>query len=295
MVAGGRRRAPVEAAVGFGTARLEPDPARATGWTVLVDGVVQSYVDLADATHLPVPYLRWLAAVVDAAAAPRTALRVLHLGGGGLSLARYVAATRPGSAQQVVERDDGLLRLVLRVLPLSGTATVEIVVADAVTALDRFAAASFDLVVVDVYEGARMPAPVAGVPFTARAARLLARGGWYAVNVTDLPPLAFSRRLAATLREVHAEVCLLAEPGLLRGRRYGNLVLVATDGADELPVARLAGALTRRDPGGARVIHTTALADFVAGARPVGTGPVGGNPAAPGTPADAGPGDRTPA
>ena len=35
-----------------GVASLEPDRRRERGWTLLVDGVPQSYVDLADPTHL---------------------------------------------------------------------------------------------------------------------------------------------------------------------------------------------------------------------------------------------------
>lgn len=266
------RRAAVTAPVDFGTARFEPDPGRPAGWTVLVDEVIQSYVDLDDPTHLPVPYLRWLAAVVDAAGPRHAPLRVAHLGGGGLSLPRYVAATRPGSVQQVVERDGALVALVRRVLPLPAGADVDVRVADARNALTGADEGRWDLVVVDVYAGARMPPEVAGVSFVARAAQLLAPGGRYVVNITDLPPLAYSRTQVATLRAVFGEVAVLAEPGMLRGRRYGNLVLVAGDRPGALPVRRLAGALARHDPGGARVTHAAAVAEFMAGARALGGG-----------------------
>lgn len=239
---------------------------------MLLDGVVQSYVDLADPTHLPVPYLRWLAAVVDAAGPPGAALRVLHLGGGGLSLPRYVAATRPASAQQVVERDAGLLDLVARVLPLAGNADVRVLIGDAAQAVRTLPEQAYDLVVADVYEGARMPRPVAGVEFAAAVARLLAPAGLYAVNVTDLPPLAFTRTQVATLRAVFGPVGVLAEPGMLRGRRYGNLVLVATAEPGALPLARLASGLAVRDAGGARAVHGAAVDRFVGGARPLGPG-----------------------
>ena len=49
--------------------------------------------------------------------------------------------------------------------------------------------------------------------------------GIYAVNVADLAPLAFSRGQAATLRTAFDDVCLLVRPELLRGRRFGNVVL----------------------------------------------------------------------
>src|SRR5260370_3514582 len=62
--------------------------------------------------------MRRLGPLVDVAAPAGEPLRVLHLGGGGLTLARYVAATRPGSRQLAVESDAALAELVRRRLPL---------------------------------------------------------------------------------------------------------------------------------------------------------------------------------
>src|SRR5688572_23802493 len=100
-----------------------------------MDGVAQSYVDLDRPTHLEFEYVRRVASVIDAIRARGQPLRVLHLGGGGLTLARYVHATRPGSSQDVVERDGALVRLVERSLPLPDAADVRILVADARTAV----------------------------------------------------------------------------------------------------------------------------------------------------------------
>jgi hypothetical protein len=90
--------------------------------------------------------------------------------------------------------------------------------------------------------------------------------GIFAVNVADGPPLAHARRRAATMQSVFPSVCLLAEPGVLRGRRFGNLIVAAS--GQELPVAQL----TRRaagDPVPARVAAGDDLGRFVAGARPI--------------------------
>src|SRR5258705_1100717 len=111
---GGRIVQPVD----FGLAELVPDADRAAGWTLLLDGTPQSYVDLNDPTWLEYEYVRRLASVLDATGEPGAGLRILHLGGGALTLPRYVAATRPGSVQRVVERDAALAALVRGVLPL---------------------------------------------------------------------------------------------------------------------------------------------------------------------------------
>ncbi len=95
---------------------------------------------------------------------------------------------------------------------------------------------------------------------------MLRPGGILAANVADGPPLRFARVQAATLRAVFADVCLLAEPGTLRGRRFGNIVAVGSDA--ELPVA----VLTRRcarDPMPARVVDGATLDRFVGSTRPV--------------------------
>src|SRR2546429_3185620 len=101
----------------FGATELVADPGRAHGWTLLVDRVPQSYVDLDDPGHLEFEYVRRVASVIDAAAPAGVPLRVLHLGGGALTLPRYLAATRPGSTQRVLERDAALTALILRELP----------------------------------------------------------------------------------------------------------------------------------------------------------------------------------
>ena len=105
--------------VDAGIAELVGDRDRPGGWTLLVDGTPQSHVDLDDPQYLEFEYMRRLGHLIDLAAPAAQALRVLHLGGGGLTLARYVAATRPGSGQLAVESDAALVELVRRQLPLS--------------------------------------------------------------------------------------------------------------------------------------------------------------------------------
>src|SRR3954464_9368457 len=111
----------------FGAARLIRDPRRKGGWTLLVEEVQQSYVDVLDPTHLYFEYTRRVGSIIDTAAPEGEPLRVLHLGGGAFTMPRYVAATRPGSAQTVVERDRRLAAFVQRILPLPPEAGIDIV------------------------------------------------------------------------------------------------------------------------------------------------------------------------
>ncbi|MCZ2827879.1 fused MFS/spermidine synthase [Modestobacter sp. VKM Ac-2986] len=252
--------------VAGGTAELLADADREGSWQLMLDGVPQSHVDLLDPAYLEFEYVRRMGHVLDLAAEPGEPLDVVHLGGGALTLARYVAVTRPGSRQRVVELDEPLTELVRRELPLPRNARVRVRAADAREGLAALPDASADVVLVDVFAGARTPAHLTTVEFAADVARVLTRGGVTAWNVSDGPPLRFARAEAATLRAVFGHVALLAEPGTLRGRRFGNTVAVGSDA--ELPIT----GLTRRcagDPMPARVVSGADLEAFVGQASPV--------------------------
>jgi spermidine synthase len=259
-------RAVISAEVDQGRAELIGDPDRPQGWTLLLEGTAQSHVDLDDPLHLEFEYVRRLAHVADLVAPPVAPLRVLHLGGGAWTLARYVAATRPGSAQRVVELDGGLVDLVTSRLPADGTG-IEVTVGDARAALTTLPAGSVDLLVLDVFAGARTPAHLTSVEFVQAAAAVLAPGGVYAANVADGGPLAFARTQVAAAAAVFDEVAVIALPQLLHGRRFGNLVLVASAAplpvpelvrhaaGDAFPARVLAGPDARRFAAGAAVPH----------------------------------------
>jgi spermidine synthase len=205
-------------------------------------------------------------------------VHAVHLGGGALTLARYVAATRPRSTQQVVERDAALVRLVRRELPLDPNARIRVRSADAREGLAKVPDGWADLVVADVFGGARTPAHLTSGEFLTDVRRVVKAGGLYAANLADGPPLAHLRGQIATAAGVFPELALVADPAVLRGRRFGNAVLVASD--RPLPVAEL----TRRaasDPHPARVEHGKPLRDFTGGAVPVTDATAAASPAPP--------------
>ena len=243
-----------------------------------MDGTPQSHVDLADPTYLAFEYVRRLGHVADLAAEAGAPLRVVHLGAGGLTLARYVAATRPGSRQRAVDASAEVAALVRDRLPLARGVRVPVQVADAREALTRLRAASADLVVLDVFAGARAPAHVTSVEMVRELRRVLATGGLVAANLADGPGLPFVHGQVATYAAVLAEVAAVAEPAVWRGRRFGNVVLVASDAA--LPV----DGLTRRcagDPVPARVVAGAALRRLAAGAAVVTDATAAPSPAPP--------------
>ncbi|GAB3126927.1 fused MFS/spermidine synthase [Streptomyces calidiresistens] len=261
-----------------GLAVLVPDPDHPGARELRVDGAPQSHVDPHDPLRLVFSYQRRLGHVIDLAAPPGRPLDAVHLGGGALTLPRYLAATRPRSVQQVAEPDVRLTEFVREHLPLPRGARIRVRALDARELLERLPGDSADLVVADVFAGARTPAHCTGVEFVDAARRVLRPTGILAVNVTDGPPLTHLRARTAALTDRFAEVCLAAEPAVLRGRRFGNAVLAASDAP--LPVAEL----SRRNAAGpstARLLAGAELRDFLAGARPLTDADAAASPAPP--------------
>lgn len=242
--------------------------AFASGYELIVGTTPQSHVDLADPTHLHFEYVARMGAVIDRLRMPRQPLTAVHLGAGALTIPRYVEATRPGSRQQVIELEPALVDLVRTHLPLPRGAAIRTRIGDAREGLARLPGAltgNVDLLVSDVYAGARTPAHLTTVEFYRDAARLLAPDGVLLVNVADGSGLGFARRQVATVQAVLEHVIVLAEVQVLKGRRFGNLVIAAS--ASPLPVQWLPR-LMAAGPHPAKVAHGAELEAFAAGARP---------------------------
>lgn len=257
-------RQTLRAQVDHGIAELVGDPDRDQGWTLLIDGTAQSHVDLADPTHLEFEYVRRIGHLLDVLAPAGEPLRAAHLGGGAWTLPRYLAATRPRSRQQVIELDGALARLIAARLPADDQG-IEVVVGDGRAALTRVRPGSLDVLVIDAFAGARIPAHLTTVEFLSTAAATLDAGGVYTANLADSGRLEFAKAQLASAAVVFPEVAAVIAPDVRYGRRFGNVVLVAA--AAPLPVAELARRVAA-DPFPARVLAGDELARFVGGARP---------------------------
>src|SRR5919199_667708 len=259
-------------------ATLEPDRWHPGRVELLVDGTPQSSVNLGDPTDLGFEYVERIGHVVDLLAPERAPITAVHFGAGALTIPRYIAATRPGSRQQVIELERELVDFVRERLPLPKDASIRIRYGDAREVAERLPeglVGAADLVVVDVFAGARIPAHVTTVEFYSLAARLLAPDGVLAVNVADGAGLPFARGQLATLKAVLQHVAAVAEPQVLRGRRFGNLVLLASPAP--LPLEWLPRLLAP-GPHPAQAVSGEELDRLVAGAKPVVDGSATGSP-----------------
>jgi spermidine synthase len=243
------------------------DLDRRNSFHLYIGSTPQSHVDLDDPTYLEYEYIRQIAHVIDLMAPEREPLRALHLGGGGLTLARYIAATRPGSGQQVVEIDAALLDLIRKELPLPKNARVRLRNGDARDVMSRVPEGAFDLTVTDVFSEHRIPAHCASIEYAEASKRALRPGGIHTANLADgYSGLRFAQTQVANAQATFRNVVLIADPRILRGRRFGNLVLIASDA--ELPLAGLVRR-TASDPFPSRVVHGDDLVSFTGGVKPV--------------------------
>lgn len=247
-------------------ASIEPDPYQDGAFILEVDGTPQSHVFIDDPGELFFEYIRRIGHVLDQVGEPGQPITAVHLGGGALTLPRYIEATRPGSRQQVIELEQDLIDFVREHLPLQRGANIRIRYGDAREVMGKLPTGlhgNVEVVIVDVFSGARTPAHVTSVEFYTEAAKLLSPNGVLIVNVADGPGLAFARGQAATLQAVLPNVIALAETQVLKGRRFGNVVLV---GSTDDSIGHWLPRLLAGGPHPAKAVEGAEMKQFIANA-----------------------------
>lgn len=244
-------------------AQVRVDPDRPSGRVLVLDRGRNSYVDLADPTHLEFRYLRVMADLMEAEMPPGP-LTTVSIGGGGLTFPMYVAATRPGSDNVVLEIDGALVDIAREELGFADQA--EVIVDDARRSIETVAPGSVDLAVGDAFTGLTVPWHLTTVEFVTPVATRLAPGGVYTVNVIDGGRAEFARAETATLLEVFQHVAVLAPAGYFSGTGGGNYVLAASD--DPLDVDAVEARISGR--GGVETVLTGSdLIAWIGGAGPL--------------------------
>ncbi|MDX6284787.1 MAG: hypothetical protein QOG53_272 [Frankiales bacterium] len=225
---------------------LVRDADRKNAYLLSVEGVAQSYIDLDDPTNLELEYVALFADVIDAFFDAGRRLDVVHLGGGACTLARYVAATRPGSRQRAYDTDIEVVTVVREHLGIDDVKGLSLIVGDAREAVRAARDASLHCLVSDVYVGPRAAVDVLSLEAMTDVRRVLRQRGLSLINLADRAPFAFAKPVLAAAQAVYKHVALLADPGALRGRRYGNIVVAAADTA--LPIDELTRRAARAVP-----------------------------------------------
>jgi MFS family permease len=210
-------------------ASVRADPADPDVRVLVLDDLDHSAVDLTDPAQLRFAYTRRFADAIDTTFAPGAPLDAVHLGGGGFTMPRWLAATRPGSASTVLEVDEGVVELGRRELGVTGIPGVDVRIGDARNLLAALPDASADIVVGDAFGARSVPWHLATTEFVADVHRVLRHDGVYVLNVIDRDPWGLLAAEVATLAHKFPYVALLARPEQLAPGGGGNAVIVASD------------------------------------------------------------------
>jgi MFS family permease len=209
--------------------RVEQDSERSTGYELILNDSYNSYVDLKDPTYLGYPYVRWIAAAIDAKTPPPKPLDMVLVGGGALTLPRWLKATHPGSESETLEVDAGVVDIDEERLGLRTSPDLRVVEGDARITMRKVPDDSADVVVGDAFSGFTVPWHLTTREWSEEVKRVLRPDGLYAMNIIDEGPLDFVKAEVATLLEVfsHVEFVTYPKPN---GDPYGsNVELLASD------------------------------------------------------------------
>ena len=253
---------PCDVETAYHCARVAVDPNRPSGRTLYLDDLRHSYIDLADPTHLEYEITRYFGSALDALAAGP--VQALHIGGGGLTMPRYLSATRAGSRNRVYEIDRGVVDLDVRELGArlgDGVDGPDVRVRDARTGIRDEPAGGYDVVITDAFGGVAVPWHLTTEEMVGDVARVLRPGGLYLVNLVDDGPLAFARAEVRTIGAGFRHVAVLAKPDKLAGRAGGTFVVLASD--QPLPAAAILSAAKRRVPDAAWIGTPAEITEFV--------------------------------
>lgn len=220
---------PCQRETAYYCATVEVDGARPGGRVLVLDDLRHSYVDLDDPTHLEFRYARLFGAAIDSLLGDAP-LDALHIGGGGFTLPRWLAATRPGSTSTVLELDPEILRLAEDELALRPGPALRVRTGDARTNIVEEPTAAYDVVIGDAFGGLSVPWHLTTSELVAEVARTLRPDGVYLVNAIDGGSRDFVRAELATFAEHFTHVGLITPPE----GAFGNHVLVGSDAPIDL-------------------------------------------------------------
>ncbi|TDW84462.1 hypothetical protein EV137_7276 [Kribbella pratensis] len=226
---------PCEVETAYHCARVVADPNRESGRTLYLDQARHSYVDLKDPTYLEFEYIKSFAAAINGTWAEGRPLNALHVGGGGLTMTRYVTATRPGSKHQVYEIDKAVVELDKRELGVQTGPDLTVTVQDGRLGVRDEETDSRDLVLMDAFSGLSVPWHLTTRELVADVRRVLRPDGLYLINVIDYGAAKFAKAEIKTAQAVFPYVAVIARKDELSGHSGGNFVVAASDKPIDVP------------------------------------------------------------
>lgn len=248
--------------------RLFPDDTVAGAFHVKFGLTSQSWVDPERPDFLAYEYVQHIAMVLDAMVLEtpeEQRIRVVHIGGAGMTLPRWVAWRRPHTAQIVLEPDSELVAEVRAKIPLPARSGIKVREVDGRSGIEAMPTQYSDVVILDAFADSQVPGELVAVEALDHMARIGRGPGLAICNVTDRAPFHWAKRVAAGIEQLWPHVAMGAESPVHKGRRFGNLLFVGSKTPIKLrPIMRESAKL----PFGYKWLDPGATRKWVGGAEP---------------------------
>lgn len=248
--------------------RVVPDDSVPGAFIVRFGDTSQSWVDPSRPDFLAYEYVQHVAMVLDHAvldSPDETRLRIIHVGGAAMSLPRWVAWRRPGTAQIVCEPDVDLTAEVRRKVPLPPRSGIKVRDVDGRTGVAAMPNDYADAIILDAFAGSQVPGDLVTAEALDDLHRIGRGAGLAVLNITDKAPFHWAKKVAAGLRERYRHLIVGAEAPVHKGKRFGNLILAASaTRPDVVGIRRESGKL----PFGYRWLDGRELTSWIGNAEP---------------------------
>jgi MFS family permease len=196
---------------------------------LMLDNLPNSYVDLGSPDRLVYPYVRGIGAVVGTVGEPGRPIAALHIGAGAFTVPRYVASSRPGSTNAVLEIDPAVIDTARDDFGLQPDTGLRIEEGDARLRIGEEQSESFDVAIGDAFSGRTVPWQLTTREFLEEVQRVLRPRGIYVMNLIDRGR-EFLGAEAATMKRVFNSVVIF--------QAAGNHLLLASDATIDLAAVR---------------------------------------------------------
>src|SRR5699024_3358277 len=153
----------------------------------------------------------------------------VHIGAAGCALARALDAARPGSKQTAIDIDAALLDFARRWFDLPRSPALALRAGDSAAEISRFRPDALDVVVRDAFDHDSVPPALQTGQFFAAVAAALKDSGLYLANVPDAGDHGVLKAELTALGDHFCHLAAATEPGILKGRRHGNVLVLASN------------------------------------------------------------------
>lgn len=232
--------------------------------TLRLDALVHSTISLEDPTFLTYSSEKIFADIATYVGQQNPSLRVLHIGGGGYVMPRYLEEVYPQSTLEVIEIDPEVTRVVFDYLGLSPDTNIVTYNQDARMVIPTLPEGRYDLVIGDAFNDLSVPYHLTTREFNEQVQALLKDDGIYVINVVDkLHSGRFLRAYVNTIQRTFPYVYLIEDNHEWEDDSRRTHVVAASLQPLSLAALKEANTQAGRDPPVSHIMPEDALTSWL--------------------------------